>query len=157
LKKKKEKTQEEVADVFGVTGRTLRNWIKQPSEGGIKTVKRNATAYKVKAVHVDYMKTLLNKDKTIPLNELNQKIKEKYKDFDITVRQLGNIVRDDNITSKKLGVAHEPKTRYEKEINIQQELKEFYENVSKYSIEDIVCIDETSLNSYKKEMIVVRK
>ena len=35
-----------------------------------------------------------------------------------------------------------------KTIVIKNQVKEFYSKVKKYSLDDIICIDETSLNSF---------
>ena len=40
------------------------------------------------------------------------------------------------------------KTRYKKPIVIKNQIKEFYSKVKQYSLDDIICIDETSLNSF---------
>ena len=35
-------------------------------------------------------------------------------------------------------------------MNINQKLKDFYDEVQKYKIEDVICIDETSIKSLQK-------
>jgi len=47
-------------------------------------------------------------------------------------------------------VRHEPTKRFGKDIDINQKIKEFYEEVKKYKLEDIICIDETSVKSLQK-------
>ena len=47
-------------------------------------------------------------------------------------------------------IRHEPTHRWGKEININEKLDEFYKEISKYKIEDIICIDETSIKSLQK-------
>ena len=44
--------------------------------------------------------------------ELAKIVKKKYKDFDITPRQLRNVIRDNNITRKRTRHEHFPITRY---------------------------------------------
>ena len=39
---------------------------------------------------------------------------------------------------------------YRKEININQKLKEFYDKIKKHKLEDIICIDETSISGLQK-------
>ena len=58
------------------------------------------------------------------------------------------VVRDINITLKQTRLRHVPKTRYKKPIVIKNQIKEFYSKVKQYSLDDIICIDETSLNSF---------
>lgn len=68
--------------------------------------------YKVKKQQVDYILKILNDDKTITMNDMLQKVKEKYPDFDITSRHISNIVRDNNITLKLTRFRHEPTKRF---------------------------------------------
>ena len=48
------------------------------------------------------------------MNDILQKVKEKYSDFDITRRHISNIVRDNNITLKLTRFRHEPTKRFGK-------------------------------------------
>ena len=54
------------------------------------------------------------------MNDMLQKVKEKYPEFDITSRHIGNIVRDNNITLKLTRFRHEPTKRFGKDININK-------------------------------------
>ena len=72
-------------------------------------------------------------------------IKKKYKDFDITSQHLGQVIRDNNITRKRTLHEHYPKERYGKPTDIKNDLKKFYKEVSKYSLDKIICLDETSI------------
>ena len=45
---------------------------------------------------------------------------------------------------------HEPVKRFGKDIDIKPKIKEFYDEVKKYKIEDIICLDETSINGLMK-------
>lgn len=47
-------------------------------------------------------------------------------------------------------IRHEPEKRFGKEININQKLKEFYDEIKKHKLEDIICIDETSISGLQK-------
>ena len=60
------------------------------------------------------------------------------------------IVKDNNITLKITRIRHEPVKRFGKDIDINKRIKEFYEEVKKYKLEDIICIDETSIKSLQK-------
>ena len=64
--------------------------------------------------------------------------------------QLFRVVRDNNITLKLTRIRHEPIKRFGKDIDINSKIKEFYEEVKKYKMEDIICIDETSIKSLQK-------
>ena len=48
---------------------------------------------------------------------------------------------DNNITLKMTRIRHEPIKRFGKDIDINNNLKDFYDEVKKYKIEDIICID----------------
>jgi len=63
---------------------------------------------------------------------------------------LHRIIKDNNITLKLTRLRHEPIKRFGKKINIKSKLKEFYEEISKYKLKDIICIDETSINALQK-------
>ena len=45
---------------------------------------------------------------------------------------------DNNITLKLTRIRHEPVKRFGKDININSKIKEFYDEVKKYKIEDII-------------------
>jgi 3-methyladenine DNA glycosylase AlkC len=92
----------------------------------------------------------IKKNKTITLQDLKQKLQEKYKDAEISISQLYRVINDNNITLKLTRIRHEPIKRFGKDIDINSKIKEFYEEVKKYKIEDIICIDETSIKSLQK-------
>ena len=60
---------------------------------------------------------------------------------------LSRIIKDNHITLKLTHIRHEPVLRFGKEIDINKNIKEFYNEVKKYKIEDIICIDESSINA----------
>jgi len=65
------------------------------------------------------------------------------------------IIHDNNITLKLTRIRHEPNKRFGKDIDINKGIKEFYDEVKKYKIEDIICIDETSIKSLQKRNISI--
>lgn len=83
------------------------------------------------------------------MNELKNKLKEKFK-IELSRFHVNRVVNDNNITLKMTRIRHEPEKRFGKEININQKLKEFYDEVKKYKLEDIICIDETSISGLQK-------
>jgi hypothetical protein len=92
----------------------------------------------------------LRKIKLLLLNDLLSKIKNKYPSFDLSTRHLSRVVKDNNITLKITRIRHEPNKRFGKDIDINLKIKEFYEDIKKYKLEDIICIDETSIKSLQK-------
>ena len=146
-----DKTQEEVCKIFKCTPRSLMRWVERyKNEGTVNIHYRKLVAYKVKKEYVKLLVDEINKNKTITLHELNQKLKDKYKDANLSTTQIFRVINDNNITLKLTRIRHEPVKRFGKDININSKIKEFYDEVKKYKIEDIICIDETSIKSLQK-------
>ena len=129
--------------------RSLLRWVDRFKEE-IKRHNRKPVAYKVKKEHVKFILEELKNNKTITLEEILTKLKNKYKDVDLSLMHVHRIVKDNNITLKITRIRHEPVKRFGKDININSKIKEFYEEVKKYKLEDIICIDETSIKSLQK-------
>jgi len=146
-----DKTQDDVCKIFKCSPRSLMRWVERyKRDGNVNIHYRKPVAYKVKKEYVKFLVDEINKNKTITLQELHQKLKDKYKNADISTMQLFRVVRDNNITLKLTRIRHEPIKRFGKDIDINSKIKEFYEEVKKYKIEDIICIDETSIKSLQK-------
>lgn len=128
----------------------MRQVNKYNKNKNITRKKKTPKAYNIKKEQVDYILKILNDDKTITINDMLQKVKAKYPEIDITSRYISNIVRDNNITLKLTRFRHEPTKRFGKDININKNIKLFYEKVKQYKIDDIICIDETSIKLLQK-------
>ena len=63
---------------------------------------------------------------------------------------VSKVVKDNNITLKITRIRHEPIKRFGKKIDINSKIKDFYNEVKKYKLNDIICIDETSIKSLQK-------
>ena len=50
-----------------------------------------------------------------------------------------------NLTYKKFYENHNPITRFGKEIDYKEAFKNFYDKIKKYKIEDLICLDESSI------------
>ena len=143
-------TQQEVCDIFKCSVRSLLRWMELYEENdNIKRQSRPSIAYKVYQKHVKFLLTEIDKNKTITMNELMVKLQNK---FNITLSRfhINRIINDNNITLKITRIRHEPVKRFGKDININSKIKEFYEELKRYKIEDIICIDETSVKSLQK-------
>jgi hypothetical protein len=126
-------------------------WVeKYNNDGEIKRYNKKPVAYKITKDQVKYALKELDKNKTITMDELLSKIKSKYSLFDLSSRQLSRVVKDNNITLKITRIRHEPNKRFGKDIDINKSIKEFYDEVKKYRLDDIICIDETSIKSLQK-------
>ena len=146
-----DKSQEEVCKIFECSRRSLMRWVKlYKKHGNVERQNRTPTAYKVKKEHIHFIKDELNKNKTITMEYLLFLLKKKYPSLSLSRFHLNRVVNDNNITLKLTRVRHEPTHRWGKEVNINQKLKEFYDEVQKYKIEDVICIDETSIKSLQK-------
>ena len=83
-----DKTQEEVCKIFNCSARSLMRWVEQyKKEGKVDIHYRNPIAYKVKREHVRFLLDEIKKNKTITLQDLKQKLQEKYKDAEISISQ----------------------------------------------------------------------
>ena len=146
-----DKTQEEVCKVFNCSRRSLMRWVKQhENEGKVKGYERKPKAYKVHKEHVDFLLQEIKKNKTITIDDLLYLLKNKFPDAQLSQSHLHRIIRDNNITLKLTRIRHEPVKRFGKDIDINNNLKDFYNEIKQHNIEDIICIDETSIKSLQK-------
>ena len=146
-----DKTQDEVCKIFKCSRRSLMRWVdRYENDGNVDIHYRKPIAYKVKKEHVDFLLQELNKNKTITIEDLLYLLKNKYPDVDLNKSHINRIIKDNNITLKITRIRHEPVKRFGKDIDINKSIKEFYDEIKKYKIEDIICIDETSIKSLQK-------
>ncbi len=88
----KNKNQVQTCEIFQCHPRSLMRWVNKYNKNkNITRKNRLPKSYKVKKEQVDYILKILNDDKTITMNDMLQKVKEKYSDFDITSRHISNI------------------------------------------------------------------
>jgi transposase len=79
------KTQEEVCDIFKCSVRSLMRWVERyENEDSIKRHNRKPISYKVKKEHVKFALDELKKNKTITIEVLLSKLKDKFKDLQLT-------------------------------------------------------------------------
>ena len=136
-----------VCDIFKCSERSLKRWIdKYNKDKSIKRYSRKDLSYKITKEQVKYAITLLKKNQQITMTELVKLVKKKYKDFDITSQHLGKVLKDNNKTRKRTRHEHFPITKYKKPINKKEELTKFYKEVSKYKLNKIISLDETSIS-----------
>ena len=146
-----EKSQEEVCKIFKCSRRSLMRWVeKYKKNGKITGYERTPNSYKVHKEHVEFLLQELKKNKTITIEELLHLLKNKYPNLDLNKSHIHRIIKDNNITLKITRIRDEPIKRFGKDIDINAKIKEFYNEIKKYKIEDIICIDETSINALQK-------
>ena len=146
-----DKSQEEVCKIFKCSRRSLMRWVqKYKNDGKITGYERSPKAYKVHKEYVEFLLREIKKNKTITIEDLLYLLKNKYPNLDLNKSHISRIIHDNNITLKMTRIRHEPVKRFGKDIDINKNIKEFYDEVKKYKIEDIICIDETSVKSLQK-------
>ena len=146
-----DKSQEEVCKIFKCSRRSLMRWVeKYKKYGKITGYERTPKAYKVHKEHVDFLLQEIKNNKSITIEDLLYLLKNKYPNLDLNKSHISRIIHDNNITLKMTRIRHEPVKRFGKDIDINKSIKEFYDEVKKYKIEDIICIDETSVKSLQK-------
>ncbi len=137
---------DDVCNIFDCKKQSLYRWVKRYNElNEIKRLSRKSVSYKITRDQVKYAIQKLKENEQITMEELCKIIKKKYENFDITSQHLGQIIRDNNITRKRTRHEHYPLERYGKQTNIKKELKAFYDEITKYSLNKIICLDETSM------------
>lgn len=144
-------TQTDTCSIFKCSPRSLMRWVsKYQTRKSVARKYRSPIAYKVKQVHIDFIVEEIKKNKTITMEDLLSLTLHRFPDLTLSRRHLARIVHDNNISLKMTRVRHEPTRRYGKDININQQLKDFYKEIKKYRLDDIICIDETSINALQK-------
>jgi hypothetical protein len=117
------------------------------NERSIKRHNRKAISYKITKKQVKYALNKLRENEQLSMKALTNKIKKKYPLFDITPQHLGQILRDNNKTRKRTRHTHYPSIRYGKSTHLKQDLDTFYKEIDKSSLDKIISLDETSIQS----------
>ena len=139
-------SMDKTCKIFDCKKTSLKRWINRYYlEKSIKRHNRKPISYKITKEQVKYLLKLLKTNEQITMEELVKLVKVKFTDFNITPQHLGKVIRNNNKTRKRTRHEHFPKIRYNKETNKQKELDIFYKEVSKYPIDKIICLDETSI------------
>jgi transposase len=148
---KSDKTQEKIAEIFNCSVRTLLRWVdRYKNNGSTKNQSRQSISYKVKQKHVDYILSELKKNKTITLKELLEQTKNKFDDFNISLYHLARIIKNNYVSLKLARVRHEPLTRYGKDININNQITQFYKVIKHFDLNNIISIDESSISAFQR-------
>ena len=134
-------TQENTCIIFKCSVRSLLRQTKRyKEEYEIKRHNREPISYKIKKEHIKFILEELKNNKTITIEDLLTKL-------NIARRHISRIIKENYISLKLTKIRHEPIKRFGKDINIKEKIKDFYNEIKKYKIDDIICIDETSINS----------
>lgn len=142
----KSDNQVQTCEIFDCKRSSLQRWIyKYKTEGTLSKGKTRRKARKVKREHITFIRSELKKKPQIYLQDLLDILKGKYPDLQITPQHLGRIVRDNDITRKRLRKIHQPGTYRGKERNHAQEVKDYVETMKKQNIHKIIALDETGI------------
>lgn len=132
--------------IFKCSRRSLRRWVKRYINTGLVSNKnRKEGSYKIKQKHVDYLKKIIKTYPDLYLWQIHKMLSDKFNDYEISWQHLHDVIRDNNITRKKTSHKHFPKITYGKLRNEQKELKVFFKKINDHDLDDIICIDETSM------------
>ena len=123
--------------------RQVRRYI---STGNVKNKQRKEGAYKIKKEHVSFIINLIKRKPTITLTDILGYFHKKFIDITLSKTHLTNIIKYANLSYKKIQITHKPDTRYNIPINYDEEYKKFYKKIKKYDINNIISIDESSIN-----------
>ena len=146
-----DKTQLEISDLFNCSARSLMRWVERYNERQtVDRVIRLNIPYKVKPEHIKFVLDEIQKNKSITIQDLLNLLLLKFPDLTLSRVHLRQIIIDNNISLKLRRHRHEPTKRFNKDVDIKKMLKEFYDEIKKYNLDDIICIDETSISGLMK-------
>lgn len=139
-------SMERTAKTFAIPKETVRRWVsRKKSTGSTKYLYRGSMSYKVEKQHVDFIKELIQRKKDIYMHEVKQAIEERFPGFTITPQHISNIVQDFPFSRKLWTKRHYPQTRYGRELNLERDKAAFFAELRKFSLNDIIALDETSI------------
>jgi transposase len=137
-----------VCKVFECSERSLKRWVERYNKNkNVNRKTRKFGSYKLEKQHIQFIKETLRKHSDIQMNFLQELLKSKFPKLDISRQYLSDIIRDNNITRKRATFKHFPKTYRGNIRNEKEELKEFFDVINKFKLEDIISIDETSVST----------
>ena len=141
----KVKSLRKTCEIFECNHSTLSRWVKKYKNNDLQKSQSNRKSYKVRKIHVKHALQLIKNNKLITLNELNNKLKTKFDDYNITLQWLGQVLKYNNITRKRTRVKHFPEKRFGKKIYKKEEVEKLFKKIKKYKMSDVISIDETSI------------
>jgi len=144
----KHKNQVQTCKIFNCSPRSLIRWYNKYKENiSLERKKRNSKSYKLTKAHIKFIKDELNKNKTLTTLDLTNLLNNHFS-INFNRSTITRAIRDNNITLKQTKLLHIPIIRFRQPINIYNNLLNFYNTIKNYNLNDIICIDETSLKSF---------
>jgi transposase len=137
--------------IFDCSKTSLQRWIdRYKTTKNITRKNRKPISYKINKDQVKTAVNMIDKNEQFTIDELLFAMKQKYKDLDISTRHLGRVIRANNRTRKRTRHQHYPKERRKQFTDKNKEMEAFYNEVRKYPLDKIICLDETSIGSHLK-------
>jgi len=138
----------QTCEIFECSERSLKRWVERYNNtGDIIRKDRKEGSYKLKKKHIKYIKEIIKNNNDIHMKDLHLRFQQKFKDITISRQYLSKILRDNNITRKRATFEHFPTTYRGQPRNEKEELKAFFKKISKFSLDNIISIDETSVST----------
>ena len=137
-----------VCEIFDCSERSLKRWVERYTKTqNVNRKTRKLGSYKLNKQHIQFIKNTIREHNDIQMNFLHELVKVKFPKLDISRQYLSDIIRDNNITRKRATFKHYPKTYRGNIRDEKQELQQFFNVINKFSLEDIISIDETSVST----------
>ena len=132
--------------VFDCKRQTLKRWVEKYSKRMPLTRKeRQQGSYKIPKSLVQFAKQRIRAKPDIFMKDLLNEIQTEFPKIDISRQHLGEILRDNNRTRKRLRHIHEPLTYRGKERNHAKEISDYYAEMNGKDIDKIIALDETAI------------
>ena len=137
-----------VCDIFECSERSLKRWIERYEKyDTVDRIPRKKGSYKIKKEHIKFIKETIKNNNDIHIKILFLLLKNKFPNLDISRQYIHDILRDNNITRKRATFEHFPLTYRGEPRDEKAELKAFFKEIKKFSLDNIILIDETSLST----------
>ena len=137
-----------VCEIFECSERSLKRWIERYEKyNTVDRIPRKEGSYKIKKEHIKFIKETIKNNNDIHIKVLFLLLKNKFPDLDISRQYIHDIIRDNNITRKRATFEHFPLTYRGEPRDEKAELKAFFKEIKKFSLDNIISIDETSLST----------
>ena len=137
-----------VCKIFDCKRTSLKRWItRYQNLNNVDNFLRPEGSYKITQAQVNYLVKLLKKNEEEIIRKIHLKFTKKFPKTKISRVHIGRIIRDNNKTRKKTTKSHFPKTYFGKERYFQKELNAYYKIIDKYNLNDIISLDETSIQA----------
>ena len=131
---------------FDCKRQTLKRWYnKYKSSNTLTRKNRKEGAYKVSKPFVRLALQIIKDKPDIFMKDLLTELIGEFPDMNVSRQHLGEILRDNNKTRKRLRHIHEPVTYRGKERNHKQEILDYLVKVKEHNINDIIALDETGI------------